>query len=142
MKIFTDNQGNEVEPVKLPPPCQSFEERMGLEQRRSIVAGPLSPEFKTILAEEEGVDRREFNYQFAIGNFGKAFAVASRSLDGEVNSLCKSFGRERVKQQTRRIERDKLADGSFSVSEYDAQTGALLRAYVSEDGELPAHMRQ
>lgn len=79
MKVFIDNEGTETGQLPLPAPVQSFEERMGLERTRPVVAGPLSPEFKTILSEEPAIDRREFDFNFANGDFAKAFASQASS---------------------------------------------------------------
>jgi len=106
------------------------------------VPGQLSAEHRAIL-EGEGIDRREFDYLIASGQgMGAAFkACASGSLDEELNKLSKVFGTQPIKEQVR-VERDKLDDGTFSVSEYDATTGRLLRAYMTTDGEPPEAMQR
>lgn len=140
MKIFIDNEGREMDAPSPAAPCQSLEERMGSDKPLQVVAGPLSDEHKQILSQVEAVDRRDFGYEMFHHNFQRAFAPASGSLDDEVNELCKSFGKQAVRPEVR-IERDQLDDGSWSVSEYDLGSGALLRAYISKDGEPPAAMR-
>ena len=125
-------------------PAQSLQERLGSIHKSAepAIAGPLSSEFKAIL-EGKTIDRREFDYVIASGQgITAAFeACASGSLDEELNKLSKVFGTQPIKEQVR-VERDKLDDGTFSVSEYDATTGRLLRAYMTADGEPPAEMRR
>lgn len=143
MKVYVNNQLEEIDPPSFPAPVQGWEERMNLDEPKPLTAGVLSEAHKAILAESKTLDRREFDYLLASGQgMAAAFkACASTSRDGEVAELCKSFGKQPVKAQVR-IERDKLDDGSYSVTEYDAQSGALLRFWVDTGDGKPAQMRQ
>jgi hypothetical protein len=143
MRTYLNNLLEEIDAPSPVAPCQSFQERMNLDEPKPVTAGVLSDEHRKILAEPETIDRREFDYLLASGQgMAAAFkASASTSLDGEVVELCKAFGKEPAKPQVR-IERDVLDDGDVSVSEFDLATGKLLRAWITKDGEPPPAMRQ
>lgn len=145
MKTHFNNQGEEIEAPSPVAPAQSVHDFFAaLAPEPAPVAGPLSDEHKKILSAPEGLDRRDFDYMIQSGQgMGSAFAACasgSPDLDAELNELCKVFGKQPVKEQVR-VEKDQLDDGTWSISEYDANTGRLLRGYISEDGLPPAAMR-
>jgi hypothetical protein len=129
MRIHLDNTGVEIDPPSPIAPCQSLSERMGESAPEPVVAGPLSPAFKAILEESEGLDRREFNFCVESG-LGFAVAFQRAAVASPSSSLTKNASGEI------RDEVDADADGAWHT-EYDAVTGAFLRCWRDEGHGRP-----
>lgn len=99
---------------------------------------PLTPVEKSILSRENDLDKAtEISSArrvegIPVSEFLKVFTDSAPSSSSALHKRADSH-------KPHRVERDQLADGSISVSEYDA-SGKLIRGWVSPTGEMPAMM--
>ena len=131
MKIHVDNEGHAIDAPATVMPVQDWRERMGLDALPTVTAGPLTPEFKKILSEEPGVDRREFDFNFANGDFAKAFASQAESAPlhksadfAKADALLREFRETHDKLSLREQLEPLVAKACGKLS---AEDGSLLR---------------